>query len=59
MKRTIHRDLVFTAAEVQDALVYMLRERHSAATPSDKADVAFKLSEHGASLAWTEHADDD
>lgn len=53
MKKTVSRDLVFTGKEVFDAILFMLRQIDHP-TPSEGAEVSFRLSESGASLAWTE-----
>lgn len=58
MKKTITRDLVFTAAEVRDAILFMLRERDHPVPSESHTSFDFNISENGASLAWTETTDD-
>ncbi len=54
MKKTIHRDLVFTAAEVKSAILAMLRAEDHPYPGLGVVDETFQLGEYGASLAWTE-----
>lgn len=54
MKKTLHRDLVFTAKEVKEALIGLLREKDQPYPDDNASTLSFKLSEHGAELAWSE-----
>jgi len=54
MKKKIHRDLVFTAADVRCALDHYLSHLGQQFPQESATNVVFSLSKDGARLAWTE-----